>query len=189
MNANDGVVASPSDTPSSAGHSPRGEFMVLLPLERKHVRAVPKSAGCYFIYLGEQPYYAGMSRTDMRKRIWVHATGRGSRMIRQMLADGHPMYFEYCAIDPASTATSARDIARTEFVFMLLHTGQPLPGNLKVDGLSLFPDPTSPKAGSLGNDAVTPASQAPPNSRSNGRAISDRSVASATVPARRSLRR
>ena len=101
--------------------------------------------------------YAGMSRTNMRKRIWAHATGRGSKMIRQMLADGHAMYLEYCAIDVETPAASARDIARTEFAFMLLHTGRPLPGNVKLDGLSLFPDPTLPKAGSLqGESLVTP---------------------------------
>jgi hypothetical protein len=145
---------------------PRGEFMTPLPLEAEHVRTVPRSAGCYFIYVAAQPYYAGMSRTDMRKRIWAHTTGRGSRMIRQMLAIGQPMYFEYCAADPASTAGSARDIARAEFVFMLLHTGELLPGNLKLDGLSLFPDPYLPKAAS---SAAVTTTELPPNPSSSGR--------------------
>jgi hypothetical protein len=61
-----------------------------------------------------------------------------------MLAAGRTMYFEYYAIDPLSQANTSRDIARAEFLFILLLTGERLPGNLKVDGLALFPDPTLP---------------------------------------------
>jgi hypothetical protein len=78
------------------------------------------------------------------------------------------MYFEYCAIDLAFPATGARDIARTEFAFMLLHTGKPLPGNLKLDGLSLFPDPTLPRAGSPQSDTFVGPSQVPPNTACDG---------------------
>ena len=164
MNADDGGPTLPANTRFSPEVCcPSGEFMTPLPLERVHVRSVPSSPGCYFIYVGDQPYYAGMSRTSMRKRIWAHATGRGSKMIQQMLADGHAMYFEYCAIDPAFPATGARDIARTEFAFMLLHTGKPLPGNLKLDGLSLFPDPTFPRADPAQGGAFVDPSYAPPN--------------------------
>lgn len=124
--------------------------MTPLPLTREHVRLVPPGLGCYFIYLGDQPYYAGMSRTSMRARLWAHATGRGSKMVRLMVAAGRAMYFEYCAVDPSSQAATRQDIARAEFCFLLLHTGQLLPGNLKADGLSLFPDTaTRPRVAAL----------------------------------------
>jgi len=60
-------------------------------------------------------------------------------MIRLMLAQGRTLYFEYYDVYP-SEATSMRDVARAEFAFLVMHTGQLLPGNLKADGLSLFPD-------------------------------------------------
>lgn len=128
---------------------PRGEFMIPLPLDRDHVRRVPRTAGCYIIYIGESAYYAGMSRTDLRTRLWAHATGRGSKMIRQKLAEALPMYFEYCNVD-AESHSSRYDISRAEFCFMLLHTGVPLPGNLKLDGISLFSNRASPQSTSLG---------------------------------------
>jgi len=134
------IAEQPFPKSATEDRMPTGEFMAPLMLERQHVRSVPESPGCYLVYLGDQPFYAGMSRTNMRKRIWAHATGRGSRMIRQALTAGQPMYFEYCAIDPAFPATSNRDVARTEFWFMLLLTGKPLPGNLRLDGMSCFPD-------------------------------------------------
>jgi hypothetical protein len=120
---------------------PTGDFMTPLPLLREHVRLVPRTPGCYVIYVDDQPYYAGMSKISMRARLWAHATGKGSRMVRQMIQAERTMYFEYCAIDPASLVSTGRDIARAEFYFMLMHTGELLPGNRKADGISLFPDP------------------------------------------------
>lgn len=78
-----------------------------------------------------------MSRTDIRSRLLAHAAGRGSRMIRAMLIENRAMSFEYCAVDPLMFTHSAEDIERVESWFMLLHAGEPLPGNLKLDGLSL----------------------------------------------------
>lgn len=69
-------------------------------------------------------------------------------MIRQVLAAERSMYFEFCEVQMAEISTT-RDVARAEFAFMLLHTGELLPGNLRADGLSLFPDPTIPKVPSL----------------------------------------
>jgi hypothetical protein len=125
--------------------------MTPLPLLREHVRLVPNSPGCYIIYLDDQPYYAGMSRTSIRTRLWAHATSQGSKMIRQMLAEGRTLYFEYYDVYP-SEGTSMRDVARAELVFLLMHTGKLLPGNLKADGLSLFPDKENQRSG----DALPP---------------------------------
>jgi hypothetical protein len=110
--------------------------MTPLPLTPEETRSVPRIAGCYLVYLDDQPYYAGMSRTDMRSRLRAHAAGRGSKMIRAKLAEGRPMYFEYCETDPAFFVHGTEDIMRAESWFMLLHSGEPLPGNLKLDGLS-----------------------------------------------------
>jgi hypothetical protein len=72
-------------------------------------------------------------------------------MIRQMLAEGRALHFEYYDVYP-SEGTSMRDVARAEFVFLLMHTGKLLPGNLKADGLSLFPDKENQRPG----DALPP---------------------------------
>lgn len=124
--------------------TPRGEFMAPLRLLREHVRLVPQSPGCYLIYLDEQPYYAGMSRTNIQRRLWAHATGRGSKRVRLMLALGRIMYFEYLDVY-ASESITARDVAGTEFFFMMMHTGNILPGNVRADGyLLLSREPTPP---------------------------------------------
>jgi hypothetical protein len=66
-----------------------------------------------------------------------------------LIAEGHALYFEYCDVEPQSGIT-ARDIAQTEFFFLLLHEEKLLSGNLKADGISLFPDPLGgPKAKSF----------------------------------------
>lgn len=82
-------------------------------------------------------------------------------MIRQMLAAGRTMYFEYYEVDPLSEAATSRDIARAEFLFLLLHTGALLPGNLKADGLSLFPDAATRPRGD-------PKSQSSKSTHGNG---------------------
>lgn len=60
---------------------PHGEFMVHLPLDRDHIRPVPQCAGAYFIYRHDKAFYAGMSTVSLKRRLWAHATGRGSRMV------------------------------------------------------------------------------------------------------------
>jgi hypothetical protein len=118
--------------------------MTPLPLIRKQVRLTPQTPGCYVIFLEHEPYYAGMSTTSMRARLLAHVSGRGSKAIRLLLAAERTLYFEYCAMDPTSIAGSPRDVARAEFFFLLMHTGELLPGNRKADGISLFPDPHLP---------------------------------------------
>ena len=58
---------------------PTGEFMTPLPLTRPNLDSVPLIAGCHLVYLDDQPYYAGMSRTNMRARLRAHVTGRGAK--------------------------------------------------------------------------------------------------------------
>lgn len=113
--------------------------------------------------------------TAIRKRLWAHPTGRSPKKIRQLLDNAGPLFFEYCPVD-AQTGGNPRDIARTAFCLLLLHTGAPLPGNMKLDGMSLFPDPTLSKAPSLlaafsapgegrpGSGAVEPIAVTPPQS-------------------------
>ena len=117
---------------------PIGEFMKPLPLRRECVREAPAAAGCYLIYLEGRPYYAGVSLTNIRRELSAHAVGRGSRLVRVMLAEGHAMDFEWCAVDPLCFAHEREDVIRAESWFMLLHTGEPLSGNLRLDGLSLI---------------------------------------------------
>jgi hypothetical protein len=131
------LVNSADPSQASTTLRPIGEFMTPLPLTRECVREAAPVAGCYLIYLEDRPYYAGMSVTNMRRRLSAHAVGRGSRMVRAMLANGRAMYFECCAVDPFFFAHEREDVVRAESWFMLLHTGEPLPGNLRLDGLSL----------------------------------------------------
>jgi hypothetical protein len=117
--------------------APEGNFMTPLPLTREHIYSAPQRAGCYFIYLEDQPFYAGMSASNIRARLWAHATGRGSKQVRRELACQRPMYFEYVDVS-ASDAYPADVIAATEFVFMMLHSGRLLPGNKRADNYRRF---------------------------------------------------
>jgi len=130
------------------GSRPVGEFMDAMPFEPGFVGLAPHKPGCYLVYVEDEPYYVGMSRRSIRRRLWSHVTGRGSRMIKQMLVRNRPMYFEYCDVQ-VSDVTAGRDVAASELVFMLLLNGKIPVGNLRVDGLRVFPDPTSPKVPSL----------------------------------------
>jgi predicted GIY-YIG superfamily endonuclease len=117
--------------------TPEGSFMTPLPLTREHIHSVPQRAGCYFIYLEDQPFYAGMSAFNIRARLLAHATGRGSKQVRRELARQRPMYFEYLDVS-VSDAYSSEVIAATEFVFMMLHSGRLLPGNMRADNYRRF---------------------------------------------------
>lgn len=130
------------------GVRPVGEFMDAMPFEAEFIRLAPHKPGCYLVYVEDQPYYVGMSRKSIRTRLWLHSSGRGSKMIREMLAAKRPMYFEYCDVQ-ASDLTASRDPAAAELVFMLLLDGKIPPGNLRVDGVRLFPDPTISEVPSL----------------------------------------
>ncbi|CAG0978975.1 hypothetical protein BURK2_01729 [Burkholderiales bacterium] len=116
---------------------PLGEFMTPLQLTRESIYSVPQTAGCYLIYLEEQPFYAGMSACNIRSRLWAHATGRGSKRVRHMLACQRAMYFEYLEVFPWEDCPS-QVVAGTEFVFMMLHSGGLLPGNMRADNFRHF---------------------------------------------------
>jgi hypothetical protein len=132
--SDDVFVSRPAALAALGPDQPLGEFMIPLPLASEYVTRVPRRAGCYLVYLGHHPYYAGMSRVDIRRRLSAHVSGRGSRMIRQMMAEGHKLYFEYCSVEDGTLTTSA-DIELAELWFMLFHTADLLPGNLKADGI------------------------------------------------------
>ena len=106
-------------------------------LTREHITLVPRSAGCYFIYLEDQPFYAGMSESNIQRRLWAHATGRGSKRVRQMLGLGRVMYFEYLDVYCGETYAE-QEVAGTEFVFMMLHNGRLPPGNMRADNCLHF---------------------------------------------------
>jgi hypothetical protein len=126
---------------SESAVTPAGQFMELVALTVANTRCVPRVPGCYFIYVDGQPYYAGMSAVDLRKRLHAHAAGKGSRLVRSMIAQGKAVAFEYCEVEADFFAASSRDVKRTESWFMLLHTGRPLPGNRRLDGLKFISEP------------------------------------------------
>jgi hypothetical protein len=111
--------------------------MTPLSFTLRDIATVPEVAGCYWIYVDAEPFYAGMSRCNMRRRLRAHASGRGSRAVFHELGAGRRLSFEYCAVDHEMFAHAGQDIERAESWFMLLHTGEPLRGNRKLDGLSL----------------------------------------------------
>jgi predicted GIY-YIG superfamily endonuclease len=98
----------------------------------------PDSPGCYLIYAGDQPFYAGMSKRSIRSRLRAHLSGRGSKNVWSMLAAGVPMYFEHYEAY-AWEDTSAEEVQALEFVFMAMFPGKSLlPGNKRADNYRLL---------------------------------------------------
>ena len=123
----------------NAGHPPAGIFMCPLPPVREEVAGAPRRAGCYLIYLDGEIFYAGRSTTDIRRRLLAHANGYGSRKVRDVIREGiGQLTFEYCDIRPEDGKASTEDIARFEFFFMAMHTGERPLGNLRWDGWRSF---------------------------------------------------
>ena len=109
--------------------------MDLLPLEREHVAQVPRSPGCYLIYLDGEVFYAGRSTTDIRRRLLAHANGYGSKMVREARQDpSAELTFEYYDLREEDGEATDDDIARFEFFFMAMHSAERPPGNLRWDG-------------------------------------------------------
>ena len=121
-----------------ASEAPLGNFMTPLPLSAEGLKRVPHSPGCYIIYLGNQPFYAGMSKQSIRTRLRAHLVGRGSKLVRAMLGEGKAMYFEYYDVYPWEN-TAPEQVNALEFAFMtMLGDGPLLPGNLRADNYRLF---------------------------------------------------
>ena len=66
------------------------------PFTALDLNGVPPAPGVYIVYLADgTPSYVGRSIIDIRRRLIAHVHGRGSVKIRERLARGERLLFEW----------------------------------------------------------------------------------------------
>lgn len=70
-------------------------FQQKKPLCLANLTKVPNEAGIYIIYKNGRPFYIGRSIVNIHSRLCAHASGRGSRKIKECLVRGERLEFEW----------------------------------------------------------------------------------------------
>jgi len=70
------------------------------PLVLTNLSDVPHGSGVYIVYKRNgTPFYVGRSAVNIHNRLVAHAQQRGSRKIREALAQGEQLDFEWEELD------------------------------------------------------------------------------------------
>jgi excinuclease UvrABC nuclease subunit len=72
-------------------------FRKLKMFNREEIRKVPGASGVYLVYIkqSQKPFYIGRSRCDIRRRLFCHLNGIGSKRIKELLLKKTLLRFEW----------------------------------------------------------------------------------------------